>query len=97
MDVLTPEREKLLDRLQSKLPSDELQEVARFFHNALQVENNRGKARHTEKFRRLKERNKPVVLSDLEPGNTPTGEPKDKNNWVVNLSSRQLIVCMKDL
>ena len=41
-------------------------------------------------IRRLKERNKPVVLSEFEPGSTPTGERKDKNNWVVNLSSRQL-------
>ena len=90
MDVLVSEREKLLDRLQSKLPSNEFQEVARFSQNASQVENNRVKARHIEKFRRLKERNKPVVLSDLEPGSTPTGERKNKNNWVVNLSSRQL-------
>ena len=78
MDVLTSKHEKLLNRLQSKLPSDEFQEVARFSYNALQGENNHVKARHIEKFRRFKERNKPVVLSDLEPGNTRTGEPKDK-------------------
>ena len=40
VDVLVSEREKLLDRLQSKLPSNEFQEVARFSQNASQVENN---------------------------------------------------------
>ena len=56
VDVLVSEREKLLDRLQSKLTSNEFQEVARFSQNASQVENNRVKARHIEKsaFERAK-------------------------------------------
>ena len=43
-------------------------------------------ARHIEKFRRLKERNKPVVLSDFEPGSTPTGERKDKKKIISSMS-----------
>ena len=53
--------------------------MARFGQNTSQVENNCVKAGYIEKFSRLKERNKPAVLSDLEPGRAHTGERKDKN------------------
>ena len=57
--------------------------MARFGQNTSQTENSCLKASYIEEFWRLKERNKPAVLSDLEPGHTPTSERKDKNKWVV--------------
>ena len=93
IDILETEKQQLKDRLQAKLPSNEYQEVVRFSQNASQVENDRVKSRHIEKFRKLKERKhgkQCVSGQDFVDNNQPDDISGSKCKWVVNLSSRQL-------
>ena len=90
IDILESEKQKLQHCLRVKLPSNEYQEVVNFFQNASQVENDRVKSRHIEKFRKLKECKQYNSLLDSTDISSSEDNSENKSKWVVNLSSRQL-------
>ena len=90
IDILETEKQQLKTRLQASLPSDEFQEVVRFTQNASQVENDRVKSRHIEKYRKLKERKQTVSEQESTDNRTSDSGSDNKSKWVVNLSSRKL-------